>query len=774
MKKLILILVLSVALCLVISCGDDKKDGQVSIKVDYVATEGGYILGESTQSKETREGNIVAFSPVEAVANEGYIFVGWDDGTTKPERKDVLNESKTFVAQFEKLNYINIKYSAKEGGMIEGVSEQKLLLGEKTTQVKAIPNEEYKFIGWSDGVTTDTRDDVANADMEIVALFEKLQLVTITYKCENGGRLVGTSVQRVPVGEYGREVSLIISSGYHFKGWDDGVKTEKRQDIATVDVTYTAKFSSGANVVYEATEGGKVLGKLIQRVNYGSVSSKVTAIPDEGYGFAGWSDGNMDAERSDAPEDDITYTAIFKKLYTVTFVSAQENKGFIKGKVTQSVCEGFKFEKVQAMPQYGCQFVCWDNGSKESVLQLEVYEDMTFVAYFCEESTGLPVISVYTENNAEIVSKEAYLKCTVTVFDPENDDNNKFEKTGKIKGRGNSTWGLDKKPYKIKFDDKKNLFGFGKAKDWVLLANYIDRSLMRNELTYKVAKQLSSLVFSPDCQQVEVYLNGQYQGVYLLCEQVEVNKHRVEVSEDTTKVDTGYLVEMDGWKDGVCIYVPDRLSTSRAYVIKFPDDELLTNDHKEFIRDYLVKCIEAAQSGKYSEVEKLIDVKSFAQAYIIFELFKCPDADYSSFYMYKDAGGKLCCGPVWDFDMGIGNVTHKGNAELRNYDSLWVRQLNPWFSALLSHEEFCDLVGQELVDNEQLIKDTLFEVYKEAYTNTEAMKKNFVRWNIMGKDLWTNPPEFKQFYTWGQHVEFTRDYLTNGLEFLINTYYKKQ
>ena len=214
MKKLILILVLSVALCLVISCGDDKKDGQVSVKVDYVATEGGYIQGESTQSKETREGNIVAFSPVEAVANEGYIFVGWDDGTTKPERKDVLNESKTFVAQFEKLNYINIKYSAQQGGAIEGISEQKLLLGEKTTQVKAIAEEEYKFIGWSDGVTTEIRDDIATADTEIVALFEKLQLVTITYKCENGGRIVGTSVQRVPVGEYGREVSLIISSGY--------------------------------------------------------------------------------------------------------------------------------------------------------------------------------------------------------------------------------------------------------------------------------------------------------------------------------------------------------------------------------------------------------------------------------------------------------------------------------------------------------------------------------------------------------------------------------
>ena len=764
-----IIFVLLVVLC---ACQADTKEPQnIEITVEYIADEGGTISGKTIQSKTTRNGNAVAFDLVRAIPNEGYIFVGWDDGRVEDWRSDLLTESKTIKANFQKLDAYLVTYVASEGGIIIGESVQHVTAGEQTSLVRAQAKSGYRFVGWDDGTIEESRNDLPNGDLTITAIFEEILYGTIKYEVQKGATIEGDTYQMEEYGKQTTKVKVIVEEGYRFMRWDDGCTDPERTDIINSEERIiTAIISNGASVEYNATEGGTILGELIQKTPWGQSTSEVVAIPNEGYRFIGWSDGYKGTTRSDILEaESSTITARFKKYYIVEF-TCDPTYGELYGELYQEVLEGEVMNSVTAIAKDEYDFVCWSGGENDPTIQVPIYESTTFEAYFTYKSTGLPVISINTENGVGITSKETYVNCTITVFDTE-DQGHIIDAGAQIKGRGNSTWQrFDKKPYKIKFNSKQELFDNGKAKDWVLLADYIDGSLIRNYLAYEVAEELDTLRATPDCQSVEVYLNGEYRGVYLLCEQVEINKHRVEVSEDETAVDTGYLVEMDGWTDTVQVVVPDQLMSNRKYTIKAPDSDVITSEQKEFIRKYLTDCMNAIRGTDYELVKSLIDVQTFAEAYIIYELFKNPDTDYSSVYFYKDAGGKLICGPMWDFDMSIGNVNHKGNGVFKSTETLWSKDKCPWFNALLNHEEFRKLVGEKLVYYKPIITQTLSKKYDYIYEHAEAYKKNFEKWDVLGKNTWTNPSYIVDLKTWEEQVEYTRSYLYESLEYLIKYY----
>lgn len=773
MKKCLIASVILMVLLLLCACGENQApEGEtVNLVATYVAGEGGYIDGKTTQHKTVNEGGSFATNLVTAVPNDGYRFVGWDDGKMDASRSDLITEGKTFKALFEKYDRALITYQATQGGIILGNSTQQIELGGTTEAVKASAKSGYRFTGWSDGLANEIRYDIADSDKTIIANFELILYGTISYEAREGGRIVGSSVQMLELGEKTEEICAIADTGYRFMGWSDGVMEPARSDIVEGNKSVYATFSDGVNIVYQATQGGTLSGELSQRILWDKLSSEVVAVPAEGYKFVEWSDGVKTASRQDGAVVDLNVTAIFKRYYVVNFASYNENRGIIEGTTSQEIIEGMDGDFVSAVPADGYQFVCWSNGETNASIYVNGKENATYYAYFCEKSAGLPVVSITTENGVGITSKETYVNCIITVLDTEDDTYHICEQTARIKGRGNSTWDrFDKKPYKIKFDTKQNLFDNGKAKDWVLLADYIDNALIRNMLAYEVAEELDTLCATPDCQSVEVYLNGEYRGVYLLCEQIEINNHRVEICEDETLVDTGYLVEMDGWTDTVQVKVPDQLKSDRKYTIKAPDSDVITAEQKAFIQQYLKDCIAAIRGDDYERVKELLEVESFAEGYIIYELFKNPDTNYSSLYFYKDAGGKLVCGPVWDFDMSIGNVNHKGNGVFESTETLWSKENCPWFNALLNHEEFVALVGEKLLKYSTVIRETLARKYDYIYAHADAYKKNFEKWDVIGKNTWTNPPYIVEIETWEEHVEYTRQYLENSLSYLIEYY----
>ncbi len=504
----------------------------------------------------------------------------------------------------------------------------------------------------------------------------------------------------------------------------------------------------------------------------------------------------------------------FSPKFQVTF-TCDSKMGTISGETTQIVAEGNNTTEVTAVANDGYTFIGWSDGTRTAKITYKPEDAANLVAYFThastdtEETKGLPVIEINTLNGLSITSKDVYTDCYISLLDTET-GNNVVSELAEIKGRGNSTWDkFDKKPYKFKFESKQNLFNYGAEKTWVLLADARDYSLLRNMLALNAGGVMSELGYTSKGQSVELYLNGEYQGVYYLCEQIQIKENRVNITQEDDKIvqgpaDIGYLIEMDAWvsedvggtnnipqygvtSDGdVFVRVDDGMYN--GYVIKDPEDILYNEDKtlKEefmlYIQAYIKNSLAAVSGDDYNAVCELIDVKSFAQAYIIFDLFKNPDTQYSSVYFYKDVDGKLVAAPLWDFDMSIGNVTHKKNCgtnaqNFRDTTYLWTAQKNTWFRELLEFQEFRDLVGQELVNNAAALRASIAADLEYAKAHKAAYEKNFEVWNLIGNTgasekmgNWSVPDEFKKYATWEEHLDYIKGYLEASLQNLLKVY----
>ena len=151
------------------------------------------------------------------------------------------------------------------------------------------------------------------------------------------------------------------------------------------------------------------------------------------------------------------------------------------------------------------------------------------------EPLSVPEIRIYTEDGRNVESKDEYLDMNLFVKGEREDA---LSASGRIKGRGNATWGYEKKPYKIKFDEKQSLLGYPANKEWVLLAEYSDKSLMRTAYKCELA-QTVGMPYPIHYHHVELYLNDVYLGIYVLTDQVEKKTDRVDIEDD------GLLFEND-------------------------------------------------------------------------------------------------------------------------------------------------------------------------------------------------------------------------------------
>ena len=534
--------------------------------------------------------------------------------------------------------------------------------------------------------------------------------------------------------------------------------TEEQSSSSSTEEVPSYDFT----IEYKAEEGGRISGESIQYINAGEECSVVRAIAEYGYRFIGWDDGSTSLRREDKPTESKVYTAKFIKLHMVSF-KCDSNQGSIKGNASQGIMPGQSTTKVSAIPKAGFKFICWDNGSSESEIQITPSESTTITAIFAPESLVIPVVSIKTEGGAGVYSKEDYVNCFADISNAPEGYN--FDLRGaRIRCRGNTSYDVEKKSYKLKFDEKTNLFGYGAAKDWCLIANHFDLSIIRNYIAYTVAGAFETQSVASKGQLVDLYINDRYYGVYLLCEQIEVKEHRIEI-ETTTDVDTGYLIEIDTRADTVGTYI-----FAKYHSIKSPDVDNgeLSQEQMQFIIQFLNKAYNTALNKTYAEVCELIDVKSFAEAYIVYELFKCVDVGYASFHMYKDAGGKLTCGPVWDFDRSMGNV--RNNEAARRHDSLWARKDNIWFAALFIHDEFEALVCETLKEYLPKIQATLEGCYAYIDACVPSIKRNFERWDIIGEWIWPNPDELIEMQTWEEHYEFVKSYIEKSLAFMCEQY----
>jgi hypothetical protein len=272
----------------------------------------------------------------------------------------------------------------------------------------------------------------------------------------------------------------------------------------------------------------------------------------------------------------------------------------------------------------------------------------------------VPRVDIVTEDGEPITSKTDYTRATFSV-DPRESGVPAYSESTRLRVRGNFTaTALEKLPYRIKLDDSEELVGLPKSKDWVLLANFFDRSLLRTTLGMEAARRVG-LPWSPRFVDVEVYLNGELKGLYQLGEGIEVDNDRVDIEladEDEPAPDGGYLLEADSYDDS-----DPRFVTGRGLQVYVKDP----GDAQDVFVDSVAEHVEAFEEVLYSTdfddpvngYAALIDVDSFVDWYLVMELVKTVDAGMNnSVYLQRDVGGLLSMGPVWDFDISAGNLLH--------------------------------------------------------------------------------------------------------------------
>ncbi|MDF9831268.1 CotH kinase family protein [Parabacteroides sp. PF5-6] len=299
------------------------------------------------------------------------------------------------------------------------------------------------------------------------------------------------------------------------------------------------------------------------------------------------------------------------------------------------------------------------------------------------QTTGLPVLRIETQNRQAITSKEHYIDADILLYDP-HDEKNNLQTTTEIRGRGNTTWGMPKKPYRLKFHKKTSLFGLAEEKSWVLLANYQDPTLIMNTVAFELGQRLG-LPFTNHYHHVELYLNGTYQGSYMLTEQVQVKKSRVNVSETE-----GFLVEMDQYYDEDPKFRTNRLGL--PIMIKSPD----LGDHPGLDLSFVSAAIHALEAALFDEAfpannyRELIDTEVMINYMLVNELMRNVEVKHpKSIYLYKDKGGKIGFGPPWDFDWAFGwEDNHYQYFQLSQAGTLLMRPGYSW-DGWTGHQFFC-------------------------------------------------------------------------------------
>ena len=360
------------------------------------------------------------------------------------------------------------------------------------------------------------------------------------------------------------------------------------------------------------------------------------------------------------------------------------------------------------------------------------------------QATNLPLVIINTEDSIEPFDKETYITCTVTII---KDNKIVTKEKAKIKLRGNSTSRLDKKSYRLKFDSKQKILDMpAKAKNWAIIANYSDKTLMRYLLAHKISS-LFELNYSPACESVDMIVNGEFQGNFGFCDQMEEGKGRIEVTEmdetciEEPEVTGGYVIAADGWarQGGDKYYLSNK---GVVLVIKYPKD----NDIVKEQESYILNAFNVVEDECYNNVIDKIDIDTFCK-YLLVEDLTGNGETFWSTYMYKERNDdKIYFGPVWDFDLAFDNnnrvyPTLEKKDFIYKYD-ISAGTMNTLATKILSNEKVIKRLKEIWLSfiESKVTKNKLISYINEIIDKiNESQKLNFIRWDILNTKILLNP-----------------------------------
>ena len=395
---------------------------------------------------------------------------------------------------------------------------------------------------------------------------------------------------------------------------------------------------------------------------------------------------------------------------------------------------------------------------------------------------GVPVVIINTESCSPIESLTEYVSADIRIINKP--QTGILDTICDIRGRGNSTWGLEKKPYRIKFKEKLKLLGEdnANAKSWTLLANHSDKSLIRNALTSELGK-FCGFVFNPAAVFVDLVMNGEYLGTYQISDQVEVSKYRIDVEKQdyqTTgdEISGGYLLEISD-KRAIAREEGDKpwFSTDIkdiGVLIKYPEKESYNDSQIEYIRDYVNSfedCLfNVAFDDSLNCYRQFIDINSLVNWYICTELSANLDGMYST-YVYKYRNDKrLFWGPLWDNDIAWNNCYRMGDfsAKLIREDGYGEKATKDWFIKMGQDFFFLSSVNvrwKQLVNSgiERYLMNKVDSLSSYLLYTQDA---NYKKWDVSKR----NYDELVLYDSYVEYIMDIKEFIHNRILFLTNRF----
>lgn len=381
--------------------------------------------------------------------------------------------------------------------------------------------------------------------------------------------------------------------------------------------------------------------------------------------------------------------------------------------------------------------------------------------------TNLPALYITLNDNTPFsaVTKEVYTAGTYTLVYGE--EGGIYDEPLSIKGRGNYSWSNPKRPYTLKFARDAGILGMKSARKWVILGEYVDKTLLRTYLTHKLALDIGQGdTFNGDIRYVDVYLNGEYSGLYVITDSVQIHENRVDVDEETEA-----LFEIEAiYRHDDHTYCVDMRNGGHHIMYKKPDDipDEMRFKNLEIFQDFFDKFHQSFEIG-FDEFSKYIDVESFVNWYIVNELVKNYDSAFtSSCYCYiKD--GKLHMGPVWDYHTCYGN---QEVAMCRIPTGYHVRT-SPWFSIMMDDEKFNRLVRERWTElrNDGVITHFIDQIPGLIDNMAESVDLNYKLWPAALKETGLRGGRNRSFFTFEEEVDYLVNWTSTRIDWLDSEWY---
>ncbi|MBP5629753.1 MAG: CotH kinase family protein [Bacteroidaceae bacterium] len=396
---------------------------------------------------------------------------------------------------------------------------------------------------------------------------------------------------------------------------------------------------------------------------------------------------------------------------------------------------------------------------------------------YLKQHTDLPSLYINTYDGTDITSKEIYQYAKmwrvrdglVEIFD-----------SLQIRGRGNSTWGLPKKPYRIKFKHATKFLGnqHANARNWTLMANCSDKTLIRNAVASYIAKLLGQ-PFVPAATFVDVTLNSTFLGNYQVSDQIDIHPRRIDIVEqdsiptDTSDITGGYYMEIGTPASGHSPW----FSTDRGVPIsvRSPDNEIIQPQQVDYIRQYMNNIEERIFSTDFRDpirgYRAFVDSLTLASWFLTVEYSGNCDGLYSIYCYKQQADSHLYMGPIWDYDIAFNNCHRIGEVTNRlmldagyggNNGKNWFVQMydDPWFRTLIGrrwHKAVCE---------ENLVERTLAFVDSLATELDESQQLNYQTWPI-DQRTWD---ELQLFSTYQEGIDYLKAFLVNHAAYLSSVF----